>query len=1074
MDGKNFTVYKSSAGSGKTYTLVREYLNILLRDPESYRHILAITFTNKAANEMKERILHYLKALADPVAYRDKTVEEHLLSELKTSTGLGEQEIRRRASIALKMVMHQYGDFSVSTIDSFFHRVVRTFAHDLKIPLSFQVVVEEVEILEEIVRLLLDRTGTDDVLTKTLVRFIQSKTEDEESWDIEKDLVQFSKVLIREASLPYLARLSEISPSALEDARDSIWILIRRFEELLAREADGILSLLESTGLPGDSFAGASKGMVPWLNKLAARTSPLPDTPGTVVSAWNKNDFSSSKATKEEKAVIRGINEELGRRVGRLLTSIDGGIQQYNTLRILSGYIYHLATLGALEAELQAYRQDNDILLISEFNRRIYDVVKDQPVPFVYERLGEKYRHFLVDEFQDTSVLQWHNILPLVENSLSEGKFNMVVGDGKQAIYRFRSGDVRQFEMLPDLMNSTGDPLLIARQQALRRNHFGDRLGTNFRSTEELVSFNRRFFEMAAAWLSDSMRSVYSDVKQEVNSKEQGYIRLEFIEKTRKDGPKYADVMRDKVLETVDQLEASGTRPGDIAILCRDNRNASQVASWLLSHEKKVVSAESLLLSSSPKVNFLVSWLRYLANPSDEISRLQILYYLMKNEKITLEDFNGLAVDLWRPDRRSDQEAFIAYSVKQFNSLIASGFPSLPLDTLRRKDLFHLIGVLIRCFFDTPEPDPYVLTLQDLILEYTRNDYHSLEDFVLWWDEKGISRSIVTPEGLDAIRVMTIHKAKGLEFPVVILPFIHESLRLTLDNTWVDVEDPELRGKMPFAYIAMTDELENTAFHDIWAEERDKSLVDMLNVLYVAMTRARNQMYLLSQAPPKEVKDHDSIPKMFYHFLIKEGLWQENQQVYSWGLVPRTIEGRKPGKVAEAEAIHVRFPDWTERVLLRTTAPESWDVEDPEKAVTAGKKVHFILSGVRYAEDCPAAMQNALADGIISLDEYSVVNSILTDLVTNPATAFLFDSSWTVRNEAEIIDASGKIQRPDRLMFRDQEAVVVDFKTGRANDHHARQVNAYAALVRELGYRVSGAWIVYLGKETRLASASGG
>jgi hypothetical protein len=233
-------------------------------------------------------------------------------------------------------------------------------------------------------------------------------------------------------------------------------------------------------------------------------------------------------------------------------------------------------------------------------------------------------------------------------------------------------------------------------------------------------------------------------------------------------------------------------------------------------------------------------------------------------------------------------------------------------------------------------------------------------------------------------------------------------------------------------------------------------------------------MYLFSQAPPKEVEDHDSIPKIFYSFLVKEGLWQENQQVYSWGALKGTAEGLKPVKAAGAEAIRVRFPDWTKRVLLRTTAPESWDVEDPERAVTAGKKVHYILSGVRYAEDCPGAMQNALAEGIISLEEYDTVNGILTGLVNNPATAFLFDPSWTVRNEEEIIDASGRIQRPDRLMFRDKEAVVADFKTGRPNEYHTVQVNSYAKLVAELGYKVSGAWIVYLGKETRLVSASGG
>jgi len=259
----------------------------------------------------------------------------------------------------------------------------------------------------------------------------------------------------------------------------------------------------------------------------------------------------------------------------------------------------------------------------------------------------------------------------------------------------------------------------------------------------------------------------------------------------------------------------------------------------------------------------------------------------------------------------------------------------------------------------------------------------------------------------------------------------------------------------------------------LYEEERDRSMVDMLNVLYVAMTRARNRMFIFSQSPPKSVEDAASLPKMFYHFLVHEGLWNEDRKAYTWGLEEPALRGEKATQPEAGETLRTGFPDWTRRVRLRTTAPEGWDVEDPEKAVSAGKKVHYILSEIRYAEDCEAAIHNGMAQGIISPDEFDHVHAMVLSLVNGPSTAFLFDHSWTVKNEAEIVDSRGKILRPDRLMFHDSEAVVVDFKTGMPSEHHFTQVNGYAALLRELGYTVNDAWIVYLGAEARLVQATG-
>lgn len=1031
--GANFTVFKSSAGSGKTYTLVREYLKIILKNPEDFRHLLAITFTNKAANEMKERVLRYLRTLADPVAYPDDVVSGYLLPALVKETSLPQDELTRRAGIALGLILHQYGDFSVSTIDSFFHRVVRTFAHDLRIPQSFMVLLEEKEALEEVVRLMLDRVGSDEELTEILVRFIHSRADEEQSWDIEKDLAGFSEVLIRESSLPYIERLAEIDPGAAGDARDSIWIILRRTEDHIADKATGALHLVRSTGLNAEAFVGGSTGLVPWLEDLSNRKFGELRVKKSVRDALEKNVWTSGKAGRDEKAVIGSIASDLAKKTAGIVDYIDQNSRRYFTLKVLNRYIYPLAVLGAIERELQAYREDNNILLISELNRRIYEVVSTEPIPFVYERLGEKYHHFLIDEFQDTSVLQWHNFLPLLENALAQGRFNMVVGDGKQAIYRFRAGDVRQFEILPQVMNPGADPLLDIRQQALARNFDLQRLDSNYRSAGTIVEFNNRFFTLAQSWLADSLKPVYSDVSQKTGRKGEGFVRIEFL-KEEENGESFQEVTLRKVKETILNLNSAGVPGKDIAILCRFNRHASMIASFLLTHGISVVSAESLLLGSSPEVNFLVAWLRWIVNPKDAISRYQISLYLS-----------------------------------------LQGIPEVPkpesiLSKLSRKDLYHLVSYLSNEFIPHFALDPYLLAFKDQLIEFMRADYQALEDFLEWWDEKGSDKSVVTPEGSDSVRVMTIHKAKGLEFPVVLFPFATEQAGVTLSRAWVDIGDPELAPRLPFAYINLTRRLEGTDFQSLYALERESSMVDMLNILYVALTRASDQLHVFSRSLPKDRTETDSIPKMLFRFLEKEGVWSEEKTVYTYGEPPAQ---RPKGPVVPAGTVPLTlgaFSDWRGRIALRSSAPECWSVDDPEKAFTRGQKIHYVLSLVQGAGDSEKAVREAFIQGIIGKEEYDGILETVGKFVEDPATSFIFAAGWKMLNEREIIDRDGGIHRPDRLMIRDREAVVVDYKTGRPSDMHASQVRKYAGLLTEMGYTIHKACIVYLGETIKVVT----
>lgn len=1071
--GKNFIVYKSSAGSGKTFTLVKEYLQIILRDPDTFRHVLAITFTNKAANEMKERILKYLKSLADPNTDPDDTVEKYLLPELITNTGLSREGISARASRALKNIMHQYSDFSVSTIDSFFHKVVRTFAHDLNIPLTFEVVIDEDGVLAEVVSLLLDRVGAEADLTRVLVNFIRDKAEDERSWDIEKDLQAFSRVLTRESAIPYVGRVRELEIEDIEKARDALHTFIKSFENSIRSQSEESLKLLAENQLGEADLAGGSRGVVPWLRKFSSGNFDKLDPPKAVAAAMERNEWASSKSGPMEKARLKDLAGKLQEHLAIIIQLLEKDRARYLTSRIIKGYLYPTAVLGALDQEMENYRHDNNVLLISEFNRRIHNIVKEEPVPFIYERLGEKYRHFMVDEFQDTSILQWHNVMPLVENSLAEGKLNLVVGDGKQAIYRFRSGDVKQFERLPHLLEPASDIILQAREGALVRN-FGLRvLTSNHRSRENVVGFNNRFFSRASQWLPDEMKAVYADVTQKTSGKPGGLVQLEII-RTEDDGPAYEEITDRKVLERVQELLSRNYHPRDIAVLCRDNRHASQTAAMLLLSGLRVISADSLILSFSPEVNFLVAWLSYLNNPEDDISRAHVIHYLETRGLLDQGSFEAMFLDDRRPDKWKEAEAYSRENNRRFREMISHKFPGIPMDDLPRMDLFHLSGELIRHFIPDRQPDPYLLFFQDQVLEFVRKEHHSLSDFLSWWEEKGASLSIVTPEGLDAIRVMTIHKAKGLEFPVVIYPYAHERLKLTHQQAWVDIPDEGISKWLPFAYIDVSSSLQGTFLESVYEQEHDQSMVDLLNLTYVALTRARDELYVFTAPPPSDISEPDSLPKMFSRYLVEEELWQEDQTVYAFGSPTDQSERKDLGITEDAGLPAVpAFYDWKKRVLIRQSAPESWLAADPEKSFTLGNKVHYILSNIHDEDDLDLALKQSLMEGVLTEEDYAPVSRLVRDVLTDKETAWIFNKEWQVRNEAEIIDGEGRVYRPDRLMFREMEAIVVDYKTGKPSENHMRQVNRYTGLLRDMGYAVQEAVVVYLGEKVHLIRASG-
>jgi ATP-dependent exoDNAse (exonuclease V) beta subunit len=389
------------------------------------------------------------------------------------------------------------------------------------------------------------------------------------------------------------------------------------------------------------------------------------------------------------------------------------------------------------------------------------------------------------------------------------------------------------------------------------------------------------------------------------------------------------------------------------------------------------------------------------------------------------------------------------------------------MQSLARMDLFHLTGALIRTFLVQHHPDPYLQFFLDHMLALLNNDKQSLSDALSWWEDKGKDQSVTTPEGLDAIRVMTIHKAKGLEFPVVIYPFVDDGLSPTLDNLWVDIKDEILKEQLPFSYISTKQSLGRSDLKEVYDDEMSQSTVDLVNIFYVALTRAREELYVICNSPPAKIDELNSLPKILRNYLHEEAEWQVGKMAYTFGVAidKKDVVDKADLSARSAVPVSAGFTNWKKLVLLKRTVPEYWDVEDPERSFAYGNSLHYILSKIKYADEVQRSVDECLAEGVLEKGDYQQVLTMIRTLVTQSRFSWLFEPSWKINNEAELIDQNGVVSRPDRVMLKGNTAIVVDYKTGKRSARHKDQVKKYKDLLTEMGWQVSKALVLYLGKD---------
>ena len=1065
MDGienqrKPFVICKAAAGSGKTFNLVKEYLKLAIAGDEAgissrFRSILAITFTNKAANEMKSRIMDSLAEIAAQGV--GSSMGASLLASLNAldryrAHPMSEAKLKELAGKLQSAILHRYSDLSVCTIDSFMHRVVRTFAHDLDQPVNFEVMIDQDDLKEKAVSQLMSLVGTEgnEELTDVLNRFSVSRMENEKGFDVVGSLTDLAGQLFSEQTDPYLKKLAEYSLSDFMEIYRRYTAENHAFEQKMKSLGTEAMNLLAQAGMEADQCDYGRNGFYGYFRKLADGTLAPPSSRTQAV--FDDPDYCGARLCKGRKALASAdaiaqrmlqIYNEVSRLSGEPLTD-------YNTRRLLLGNLFSMALLNLLNRQLHDYARDNEIVHLSDFNKLINSVVRESPAPFFYERIGNRYRHFLIDEFQDTSVMQWHNLVPLLDNGISLGKESLIVGDGKQAIYRFRQGDVRQFVALPAIEGLEQPAYALTDP----RNCRVENLDTNFRTADAVVDFNNDFF----SWL---VRNRFADNKLaseiylggipgEVSSGEealrqrhggfgpdrpQGHVGISFIDEEG-DEP----ICR-RVLEIINTLVAErGYSYGDIMVLGRTRRELAAVGSYLLENSQvEQSSAESFYLRNSHAVMAVVAALRCLHDPSDRVAAAELLFRLRTLGIVTA----------------SSDEAFLESDVVDMQDILSlSGLEFNP-SWLLSLDLYDCCEELVRGLRLSETDVAYLASLLNKVAAFSLRRHQGLADFLQWFDDHP-DFSAATSDEISAVRLMTIHKAKGLEAPVVICPFFASGSRSS--SIWVDASgclDSEGKG-LPAAYLSLSKST-STRFDPDRDREIESSAVDDLNILYVAFTRPKEQLFVVCNTPSAKSTVQN----------YARWLHDYSAQRTDYG-DPDFQHRAKPVQHADTEPVaRISFGDWTSKVCIASPAEHAMTPLMEEK-IRFGIYAHALFASMRHAGDIDEALAQLSRQEQLTDDERQRLALLARTVVARPDTARFFDPRYTAKNECDLTDGS-HVGRPDRVVFTPDETWVLDFKTGiDLGEEHDRQVRSYCRAISLMGYpRVSG-WLLYLTPDIRL------
>lgn len=1036
---KNFVVYKSSAGSGKTFTLVKEYLKLALANEQqlsfNYKRILALTFTNKAAAEMRIRILNALKTLSDPDS--KGKLEEVLCKEM----AIDPLVIKERAQKLINQLLHHYSDFAVSTIDSFSHKIIKTFAHDLDLPVNFNLETNSQEFYNRVISQLLGEIGHDKEITFLLKEYTINNIDEDQSWDPEKKIQEFAAVLQKENSIDHVAQLSQLDPDQLNELKEKIQKFLKEYKSTIVSLGKQGIELIESNNLTNDDFTFKSVGPQTIFYKCSRFETDTELVNSRVQDALLKNNWAAKGLSAEKKEIFDKIIPQLNAIAHAIKDHLETNKAKYNLYSLLNKRLYPILLLGKIQQITTELKNEDQLVFIEEFNAKIFEFIKNEPVAFIYERLGERFKHYLIDEFQDTSTLQWQNILPLVENSLANGNFNLLVGDGKQSIYRWRNANVRQFAMLPAIENSESSLQLQLQQEALQRNYLEQNLQFNFRSTATVVEFNNALFDhLSKTYLKEPLLSIYNRQEQTVVNKEQGYITV-----VNKPMPKedLNDFHFSQVIMRINNALQKNFHYRDICVLTATNKNGSLVANYLNEHNIPVVSNDSLLLSNCIEINVLTSFFKYLQNNKDLVSATVILNYLLNQKRISTERFHEQAVKL---------------SSNSLYTLLNENGLSFDEHEIQTKNLLDIAIYFIEKLHlnKTETSNVYLRFFLDEVSKFMSTKNSNVNDFNTWWEKRSEKSSLVISENVNAVRVMTIHGSKGLEFPVVIIPFCNWSLQKTTEQ-WVQLHDEQLPIRS--AYFPLNNTSNEAGFTEEVETENQEVTLEHINLLYVAFTRAVDQLHIVSSVSDKYKAQ--TVNTWITDFIANNSLFKTMENGFEMGEeLPKSLgKGHELPDITTLQTSNLN----THSNAVKIKGSYFKGIDTTSDAKEKGILMHNLLSRIETKNDIAGAISLALSEGAISQEQVQSIEPLLNDLLNIETLQEYFSGKYLTRLESEILLDNGEIIRPDRICISDNETCIIDYKTGKENTaKYIKQMQAYENALTQMNYKNIKKLIVYI------------
>lgn len=1065
---KPLTVYKASAGSGKTFTLATEYIRLLVENPQCYRNILAVTFTNKATEEMKMRILSQLYGI-----WKQLPESNNYLKNIQEKTGLEPNVISERAGLSLNNLTHNYNYFRVETIDTFFQSVLRNMARELDLTTNLRIGLNDYQVEELAVDQLIEDLTTTDVMLQWILKYIMENISDDKSWNVIAQIKKFGQNIFKdyykEVSITLEQKMGEAG--FFENYTTCLRDLRKAAEEYMKEIGESFFDTLEGEGLSVDDLSSKQRGIASFFNKLRKGIFDPSIITTTVANHLENIEKWCPKTNPRRDVVLQVVESSL---IQILKCAVEAQEKQWKIFQSSNLTLRHLnqlRLLSSIEKKVRELNETENRFLLSDTQQLLHSLIDGSDSPFIFEKIGTQLQHVMIDEFQDTSTIQWQNFKVLLAETMShEDGSNLIVGDVKQSIYRWRSGDWRLLNGIENQFNS----MLMEIKS----------LSTNYRSTRNVIDFNNTFFRHAAKVEyqaleelecdeREQLEKAYADVEQKVpdDKKDEGRVTIELLPNNE-----YQESVLEHTVEYVRELIDAGVSQKDIAILVRYNNHIPLIAQYFLENlpEVSIVSDEAFRLEASSAVCLMIQALHLLLHPDDQLTKAAIVktwLCTVQGKELTDDQFMiaGNNLDEYLP------EAYIGH----FDELL-----TLPLYELAEK--IYSIFQLHRL----EGQGAYLCAFYDHLANYVNENTTDIQSFLTEWDEN-LSKKTIQSDETNGIRLISIHKSKGLEFDHVIIPYCDWTLEKYSDNIiWCKPNEAPFND-LPIVPIDYSPKMMGSIYEKEYLHEHLQNTVDNLNLLYVAFTRAAKSLYVVGKRGAKNSRSAlielclplvaESMPEAQL-----EGM--ENNEaaiVFEYGTC-QTSQPELPSQnnekessnpfLQKSEAISVSIRTYDSKVNFRQSNRsrdfiEGEDIDQQRRYIQAGSILHEIFSTIQTEKDIPEALQRLQFEGILYDEEMTAkrITSMLRKRLSDPRVASWFSPRWTLFNECTILSVEdGEVceHRPDRVMTDGNEWIVVDFKFGHPDPEYHTQVRRYMDLLSSMGHQnIKGyLWYVYSNK----------